>query len=184
MVVVGEAGNGLEAIALVRQQAPDVLVLDLSLPGLSGLDLMRSLRARAPELAVLVFSGYAAEHYAVNLIRKGAQGYLSKESDPAQIVTAVRTLAVGRLFITPEVAELLAQQTGVRAGAPAHAALSEREFHIIVRLARGESIRAIAAALSISAKTVSTYRGRALQKMGLASNSELTYYALKNGLID
>lgn len=182
--VTGEAADGFEAVELIKANRPDVLILDLSMPQQSGVEILVNLLNRAPGMAILILTGYAAEHYAVNLIRKGAQGFLSKDCDPLLIVKAVRTLAVGRRYITPEVAELLAQQLTSKEGEAPHEKLSEREFNIFLRLAKGESVGEIANALSLSAKTVSTYRSRAMEKLGLTSNSDLTYYALKNGLIE
>ncbi len=182
--VVGEAANGREAIDLVREHDMDVLVMDLSMPGQSGLDALAMIRAKAPDVGVLILSGYPEEHYAMNLIRQGASGYLNKECDPQDIVEAIRTIALGRRYITPAVAELLAQQLHRKSDVPAHELLSEREFQVFLKLAKGETAGDIAQSLSLSVKTVSTYRTRLMEKMGLASNSDLTYYALKNRLID
>ena len=182
--VVGEAASGGEAIDLVRKTEMDVLLMDLSMPGQTGIDALAMIRAKAPDLAVLILSGYPEEHYALNLIRQGASGYLSKQCEPSEIVAAIRTVAQGRRHITPAVAELLAQQlTRPDEGSP-HEQLSEREFQVFVRLAKGETVGDIAEGLSISVKTVSTYRTRIMEKMGLTSNSSLTYYALKNKVID
>ena len=182
--VVGEAASGGEAIDLVRKTEMDVLLMDLSMPGQTGIDALAMIRAKAPDLAILILSGYPEEHYALNLIRQGASGYLSKQCEPSEIVTAIRTVAQGRRHITPAVAELLAQQlTRPDEGLP-HEQLSEREFQVFVRLAKGETVGDIAEGLSISVKTVSTYRTRIMEKMGLTSNSSLTYYALKNKVID
>ena len=182
--VVGEAATGGEAIDLVRKTEMDVLLMDLSMPGQTGIDALGMIRAKAPDLAILILSGYPEEHYALNLIRKGASGYLSKQCEPSEIVDAIRTVAQGRRHITPAVAELLAQQlTRPDEGLP-HEQLSEREFQVFVRLAKGETVGDIAEGLSISVKTVSTYRTRIMEKMGLTSNSSLTYYALKNKVID
>ena len=182
--VVGEAASGGEAIDLVRTTEMDVLLMDLSMPGQTGIDALAMIRAKAPDLAILILSGYPEEHYALNLIRQGASGYLSKLCEPSEIVTAIRTVAQGRRHITPAVAELLAQQlTRPDDGLP-HEQLSEREFQVFVRLAKGETVGDIAEGLSISVKTVSTYRTRIMEKMGLTSNSSLTYYALKNKVID
>jgi two-component system, NarL family, invasion response regulator UvrY len=180
--VVGEAANGREAITLVREKEPDVLLLDVSMPEQSGVEVMGHLLARAPDMAIVVLSGFPEEHYAMTVMRKGALGYLSKECDPAEIVKAIHTVALGRRYITPAVAELLAQQLN-RKDEPAHLLLSEREFQVFLRLAKGESVSDIAAGLSLSVKTISTYRTRTLEKMGLQSNSDLTYYAMKSGLI-
>ncbi|WP_027475938.1 response regulator [Curvibacter gracilis] len=182
--VVGEAGNGREAIDLVRTTEMDVLLMDLAMPGQSGLDALAMIRAKAPDVGILILSGYPEEHYAMNLIRQGASGYLNKECDPAEIVEAVRTIALGKRYITRTVADLLAQQLGRKDDVPVHEQLSEREFQVFLKLARGETAGDVAKSLSLSVKTVSTYRTRLMEKMGLASNSDLTYYALKNRLID
>ena len=182
--VVGEAGSGREAIDLVRTTEMDVLVLDLAMPGQSGIDALAMIRAKAPDVGILVLSGYPEEHYAVSLIRQGASGYLNKECDPADIVDGIRTVALGKRYITAPVAELLAQQLGRNDAGPVHEQLSDREFQVFLKLARGHTAGDIAEALSLSVKTVSTYRTRLMEKMGLKSNSDLTYYALKNKLID
>jgi len=158
--------------------------MDLSMPGQSGIDALAMIRAKAPDVGILILSGYPEEHYAMNLIRQGASGYLNKECDPVEIVNAIRTVAMGRRYITPAVAELLAQQLNRKDDAAPHEQLSEREFQVFLKLAQGETAGDIAKALSLSVKTVSTYRTRLMEKMGLASNSDLTYYALKNKLID
>ena len=182
--VAGEASNGREAIDLVRNTEIDVLVMDLSMPGQSGLDALAMLRAKAPDMGILILSGYPEEHYAMNLIRQGASGYLNKECEPSEILEAIRTIALGRRYITPVVAELLAQQLHRKDSALAHEQLSEREFQVFLKLAKGATAGEIAEILSLSVKTVSTYRTRLMEKMALSSNSDLTYYALKNGLID
>jgi DNA-binding NarL/FixJ family response regulator len=148
------------------------------------MDALGMIRAKAPDVGILILSGYPEEHYAMNLIRQGASGYLNKECEPMEIVDAIRTIALGRRYISPAVAELLAQQLNRKdAGAP-HEHLSEREFQVLLKLAKGETAGDIAKALSLSVKTVSTYRARLMEKMNLSSNSDLTYYALKNKLID
>ncbi len=183
--VVGEAASGSEAIDLVRLTDMDVLLMDLSMPGQSGIDVLALLRAKAPDLAILILSGYPEAHYAVSLIRQGASGYLNKECDPMEIVRAVRTVALGRRHLTPAVAELLAQQLHRKDdAAPPHEQLSEREFQVFLKLAKGATAGDIAKTLCLSVKTVSTYRTRVMEKMNLASNSDLTYYALKRRLID
>ncbi|RMX08924.1 DNA-binding response regulator [Corticibacter populi] len=183
--VVGEAASGREAIDLVRQQEINVLIMDLSMPGQSGLDVLAMLRAKAPDMGILILSGYPEEHYAVNLIRQGASGYLNKECDPSEIVEAIRVISLGKRYISPNVADLLAQHLGrgEDEGLP-HEQLSEREFQVFLKLAKGKTAGEIADELSLSVKTVSTYRTRLMTKMALHSNSDLTYYALKNGLLD
>ncbi|AVQ84718.1 MULTISPECIES: response regulator [Variovorax] len=182
--VVGEAGSGREAIDLVRTADIDVLVMDLSMPGQSGIDALAMVRAKAPDLGVLILSGYPEEHYAVNLIRQGASGYLNKECEPEEIAKAIRTVALGRRYISPSVAELLAGQLERKDNAPPHKHLSEREFQVFLKLAKGESVGSIGEALSLSVKTISTYRTRLMEKMNLSTNSDLTYYAIKTQLID
>lgn len=181
--VVGEAATGREAVDLVRNTEMDVLVLDLSMPGQSGIDVLNLIRAKAPDLGILILSGYPEEHYAVNLIRQGASGYLNKDCDPAEIIEAIRLIALGRRYISPTVAELLAQQLDHKNGRHAHALLSQREFQVFIKLAEGETSGQVADELFLSVKTVSTYRTRVMGKMGLGSNSALTYYAVKNALI-
>ncbi len=181
--VTGEAINGQEALDLVRGGEVDVLVMDLSMPGHGGVDALSAIKARFPELPVLILSAFPETHYATTLLRQGASGYLNKECDPEEIVTAIRTLARGRKYIPAAVAELLADGAAGDADQPAHATLSERELQVFLRLAAGETVGQMAEALHLSVKTVSTYRSRVLDKLQLQTNSDLTYYALKNGLI-
>lgn len=182
--VTGEAVNGREALELVRGGEVDVLLMDISMPDQSGVDALGAIKARFPELPVLILSGFPEAHYATNLLRQGASGYLNKECDPEEIVTAIRTVARGRRYISPAVAELLADGMARGGGdKPAHDSLSEREMQVFLRLARGETVGGIAEAVFLSVKTVSTYRTRVLEKLKLETNSDLTYYALKNGLI-
>lgn len=181
--VCGEASNGREALELVRQGDIDVLLMDISMPDQSGVDALAAIKARAPDLPVLILSGFPEEHYATTLLRQGAAGYLNKECDPEEIVKAIRTVFRGRRYISAGVAELLADTLGGDADKLPHDQLSERELQVFLRLARGETVGHIAEGMSLSVKTVSTYRTRVLDKMGLASNSDLTYYAMKNGLI-
>lgn len=187
--ITGEARNGREALELARGGEVDVLLLDISMPDQSGVDALAAIKARFPELPVLILSGFPEAHYATTLLRQGAAGYLNKECDPDEIANAIRQVSRGRRYISPAVAEQLADSMvgGGTAGAapdkPLHEALSEREFQVFLRLAQGETVGHIAEALFLSVKTVSTYRTRVLEKLKLATNSDLTYYALKNGLI-
>lgn len=181
--VTGEAATGREALDLVRAGDIDVMVMDLSMPDQSGVDALAAIKARAPALPVLILSGFPEAHYATTLLRQGASGYLNKECDPEEIVKAIRTVFRGRRYITPAVAELLADGLSGDVDKPPHEQLSEREFQVFLRLARGETISHMADSMSLSVKTVSTYRTRVMDKMKLSSNSDLTYYALKNGLI-
>lgn len=187
--VTGEGSSGHEALDMARKGEVDVLLLDISMPDQSGVDALAAIKARFPELPVLILSGFPEAHYATTLLRQGASGYLNKECDPEEIANAIRLVARGRRYISPAVAEQLADSVvgGSAAGGapdkPLHEALSEREFQVFLRLAQGETVGHIAEALFLSVKTVSTYRTRVLEKLKLATNSDLTYYALKNGLI-
>lgn len=181
--VTAEGSNGKDALEIARGDEVDVLVMDLSMPDQSGVDALAAIKQRRPELPVLILSGFPETHYATTLLRQGASGYLNKECDPEEIATAIRTVSRGRRYITPKVAELLADGVLGDAEKPAHENLSERELQVFLRLAKGETVGHIAEQMFLSVKTVSTYRSRVLEKLGLGTNSELTYYALKNGLI-
>lgn len=181
--VVAEGGNGREALDIVRQGDVDVVVMDISMPDQSGVDALIAIKARAPELPVLILSGFPEEHYATTLLRQGASGYLNKDCDPEEIVKAIRTVCRGRKYITAGVAERLAEGLSGGGDQPLHEQLSERELQVFLRLAKGEAVGHMAISMSLSVKTVSTYRTRVMEKMKLESNSDLTYYALKKGLI-
>lgn len=181
--VVAEAANAREALEIVRRGDADVLLLDVAMPGQSGVDALAAIRAREPTLPVLMLSGFAEQDYATTLLRLGASGYLSKDCDPADLATAIRTVHRGRKYITAAVAERLAEGLAGGGEKPAHEQLSERELQVFLHLAQGETIGHLAVNLCLSVKTVSTYRSRVMDKMHLASNSDLTHYALTNGLI-
>ena len=181
--VTGEASNGREALDIVRQGDVDVILMDLSMPDHGGVDALAAIKAREPDLPVLILSGFPEAHYATTLLRQGASGYLNKECDPNEIATAIRTVYRGRKYITPAGAELLADSLGGDQNKLPHELLSERELQVFLRLAKGETIGHMADSMSLSIKTVSTYRTRVMEKLKLSSNSDLTYYALKNGLI-
>lgn len=181
--VVAEAANGKEALDIVRHGDIDVMVMDIAMPDHSGVDALVAIKAREPDLPVLILSSFSEMHYATTLLRQGASGYLNKDCDPEDIVQAIRTVHRGRKYITPSVAELLAEGVVGPANALPHTQLSERELQVFLRLARGETVGHIATSMSLSVKTVSTYRTRVMEKMRLETNSDLTYYGLKNGLI-
>lgn len=181
--VAAECATAREALDVVRAEAADVMLLDISMPDQNGIDALQAIRARAPELPVLILSSFPEQHYATTLLRHGASGYLGKDSDPDEIVQAIRTVARGRRYITAGVAERLAADLLDGGDKPAHETLSEREFQVFLRLARGETVGQLAQSMNLSVKTVSTYRTRVMEKLALQSNSDLTYYALKNGLI-
>jgi two-component system invasion response regulator UvrY len=181
--VVGEATNGRDAQTLVRNGGIDVLLMDISMPDQNGVDVLRSIRAHSPDIPVLILSGFPEEHYAISVLRQGASGYLNKECEPEEIAAAIRTVAAGKRYVSAAVAGMLADQLNRDTDKPPHELLSERELQVFLRLAKGETVGAIADSLALSIKTVSTYRARILEKLGLSSNSDITYYALKNGLI-
>ena len=181
--VTGEANNGREALELARGGEVDVLLMDISMPDHSGVDALQAIKARFPDLPVLILSGFPEAQYATTLLRYGASGYLNKECEPEEIVNAIRLVARGRRYISPSVAELLADNAVGDTERLPHELLSERELQVFLRLAKGETVGSMAESMFLSVKTVSTYRTRVLEKLKLTSNSELTYYALKNGLI-
>jgi len=184
MEIAGDASNSEDALRLVRDEAWQVVLLDISLPDKSGVDVLKQIKRIKPELPVLVLSMHAESRYAVQLLRNGASGYLQKEAMAADLVGAIRTVVLGRKYVSPAVAQLLATDIDGVGEGPLHSTLSEREFEIFCRLARGQGATSIAEDLSLSVKTVSTYRTRILEKMKLVSNADLTYYAIKNNLID
>jgi DNA-binding NarL/FixJ family response regulator len=184
MEVAAEAASGAEAIAAVRAGDFDVVLLDISMPDKNGIDTLKTLRHVKPELPVLMLSAYAEDQYAVNLLRAGASGYLNKEAASTQLVGAIRTVVQGRKYVSPSLAQILADGVSGDADKPLHAELSQREFQIFCKLAAGAAVSKIADELNLSVKTVSTYRTRILEKMAMKSNADLTYYAIKNGLIE
>ena len=182
--VVGEASDGHEVIERIRALDFDVLLLDLSMPGKSGMELIRQVKTERPKLRILVLSMHEEHQYAVRAIRAGASGYLTKESAVSQLVVAIRKVAAGGAFISAEVAEHLAHDAMPHAvDRPRHAALSDREFQVFTRLVSGESVTDIAAALHLSAKTISTHKARLMEKLGIDNNAELVRYAVEHRLV-
>jgi len=184
MAVAGEAGTGQEALGFVRAQECDIVLLDIFMPDCNGIDTLRQLKQIKPQLPVLILSGFSEQQYAINLLRAGAGGYIAKESAPEQLVTTIRTVVQGRKYVSPAVAQILLNDLNSASDKPLHASLSEREFQIFCKLAGGRSVSRIAEELFLSVKTVSTYRTRILEKMNMATNADLTYYAIKNRLLD
>ncbi len=182
-IEVGEAANGAEALQLVTSQEWDIVMLDISLPDRSGLEVLKAIKKARPALPVLVLSMYPVDQYALRVLRAGGAGYLTKESAPDQLLEAVRRVTSGRRYITPEVAECIAQDWNRNPVQSVHETLSDREFEVMRLIASGKSVGDIARDLSLSVKTVSTYRSRVLQKLHLRHNAELTYYAVTNNLI-
>jgi DNA-binding NarL/FixJ family response regulator len=158
-------------------------LLDLSLPDMSGLDVLRRIKSHHNTVATLVLSAYAEKQYGLNVLRAGASGFVSKTAAPDELCRAIRAAVRGGRYVSPELAEVLVNGMQGVSGEPPHAALSEREFQIFCKLAEGQSVTDIGAALFLSVKTVSTYRTRILEKMGMKSNADMTYYAIKNDLV-
>jgi DNA-binding NarL/FixJ family response regulator len=182
--VVGEATNGHEVLAAVREGNFDVLVLDMSMPGRSGVELIKLAKAEQPKIRVLVLSMHSEQQYAVRAVRAGASGYLTKESAADELVTAIRRVAKGGAYITPETAERLVLDTSSRDERPPHTQLSNREFEVFRMIVAGRSVTDIAASLNLSVKTISTHKARILEKMNLSSQAELVRYAVKHDLVD
>lgn len=181
--VVGEAGDYGELRSLMRGTACDVLVLDINLPGRSGLDVMHALKEEGSTVRVLVVSMYPEDQYAIRALKAGAFGYLNKGSDSAQLVAAVRMVAQGRKYITPDIAQMLAESLTQPQHELPHEKLSDRELQTLLMIASGKRLSDIAQDLNLSPKTVSVYRARVLEKLALGNNSELTVYAIRNGLV-
>ena len=183
-VTVGEAASAAEGLALARKQSWDTVVLDITMPGRSGLELLKELKSERPNVPVLVLSVHPAEQYAVRVLRAGASGYLTKESAPEELLTAIRHIVRGGRYISPSVGETLADDLGRPAEQLPHHGLSDREFEIMCLLASGKRASEIAEHLHLSVKTVSTYRTRVLQKLNLRTTAEIMRYAIKHGLVD
>jgi len=183
IMVGGEAATAAEVLRLVREQRWSVVVLDISLPGGSGLEILSTLRKECPTLPVLVLTVYSEEQYAVRAIKAGAAGFLTKESAPERLIDAVRKVANGGRWISAELAETLASVlAGEGSGAP-HERLSDRELEVLKMLASGKTVSQVAQELSLSVKTVSTHRTRILKKMNMRTNAELTHYAVRSGIV-
>lgn len=176
-----EAASGEAAVEQLRAAGCDLVLLDICLPGQSGVDVLRALRQRQQAPRVLVLSAFPEERYALAMIRQGADGYLCKDCERDELLRAIRTVAQGRRYVSARTAELLAGELAGETAAPPHTQLSGRELQVFLQLARGASVSDLAAALNLSVKTVSTYRSRLLEKLGVASNAELAAYAIRHG---
>ncbi|WP_277186711.1 response regulator transcription factor RqpR [Caballeronia sp. BR00000012568055] len=179
-----EAETGRDALSLATRDAFDVAMLDISLPDINGLDVLKRVKRDVPRLPVLMFSMYREDQYAVRALKAGASGYLPKTADPALMIGAIRQVAAGRKYVSPEMAEALATYVSLDTERMPHEKLSDREFQTLCMLASGKRLTDIANALSLSVKTVSVYRARLLDKMKLANNAELTFYVMSNRLVD
>lgn len=181
--VTGEAGSYSEVRELLRSTPCDVLVLDLNLPGRGGLEVLASIRETDSPVKTLMVSMFPEDQYAIRCLRAGARGYLNKAGEPAELITAVRTIAQGRKYVTPEVAQMLVDNLATPSSEALHDTLSERELQTLLKIASGKRLSDIAEELMLSPKTVSVYRSRVLEKLKLSNNAELTVYAIRNGLV-
>ena len=183
MAVVDEAGDGNELLQKIKSSTFDVVILDITMPGPNVLDTLKQIKKQRPATQVLVLSMHPEEQYAVRVLKAGASGYLNKESAPAELVKAIRKVSRGRKYISPDFAENLADTLLSNHDQPVHAALSDREYQVLCLIASGETVKNIAENLFLSEKTISTYRSRIMQKMGMKNNAELIHYAIKNMLV-
>jgi two-component system, NarL family, invasion response regulator UvrY len=180
---VDEADSGQTAMEALRRSRYDLLILDINMPGRNGLDILRNVTSAHPDTKVLIVSGYPERQYAVNVLKSGASGYISKESAPEELLKATHTVLGGRRYVSATLAEQLVTDLDIDSDKPIHSKLSEREFQIFCKLASGKAVSDIAHELCLSVKTVSTYRSRVLEKMNFISNADITTYALRNGLM-
>ncbi len=184
LVVAGEAANGIMVMEKVRARDWSLLVLDISMPGRNGLELIKLVKAERPKLPILIFSMHHEEQYAVRAIRAGASGYLSKEGDTDLLLPAMRKVAAGGIFISPKVAELLAGDIAPQNSKLPHTLLTDREFDVFSRIVRGMGLTAIGEELSLSVKTVSTHKSHILAKMNMSTQVDMVRYAIEHGLTD
>jgi two-component system invasion response regulator UvrY len=182
-VIVDEVGTVPELLSKLAEVAADVVILDIAMPGPGIVEALRQVKAIRPQTRCLVLTAYPEADYAVRVLRAGAAGYLTKDRSLEQLVEAIRRVYRGGTYVSPSLGEALATRLGGGGLEPAHGALSDREFEVLRALAQGDSLKAIAARLSVSPKTVTTYRSRILEKLGLSSNAELVRYALEHGLL-
>ena len=183
IVVAGEASDGNQALNQVRKGDYDLVLLDIAMPGMSGLEVLKQLKSERPDLPVLMLSMYPEEQYAVRTLKAGASGYLTKQSAPDELIAAIRKVCMGGKYVTSSLAENLAFYLEMDSDRPAHELLSDREYQVMLMIGSGKRVKEIADELSLSVKTISTNRSRALRKMGMKTNAELTYYAIKHDLV-
>jgi DNA-binding NarL/FixJ family response regulator len=183
IMVTDEAGNGQEALDKVWKNRYDVVLLDISMPGRSGLDILKQIKNDNPALHVLILSVFPEEQYAIRALKAGASGYLTKESTPNELITAVRKVSEGKKYVSASLAERLASHLEVKTEEFPHESLSDREYEVMCMIASGKPVKEIAEDLLLSVKTISTYRARILEKMGMKNNAQLTHYAINNHLV-
>lgn len=182
--ITGEASSGTEVLDRINSKDYDVILLDIAMPGRDGLEILKDIKMQQPKLSVLILSMFPEEQYALRALKSGAAGYLTKDSIPDELVKAIRKIARGGKYISASFSEKLLFSLDSDAERPPHETLSDREFQVMRMIASGKRLREIADELALSEKTVSTYRSRILEKMGMRNNTELTHYAIKNRLVD
>jgi two-component system, NarL family, invasion response regulator UvrY len=184
LVVADEASNGQEVLDKIWKNNYDMVLLDITMPGMTGLEVLKQLKNDKPKLPVLILSMHPEEQYAIRVLRAGASGYLTKESAPDELITAIRKISQGRKYITSSLAERLATEVEADTEKPLHDILSDREYQVLRMIAEGKTVKHIAKELSLSVKTVSTYRTRVMEKMNMKTNAEVMHYVIKHQLLD
>ena len=184
MTISGEASDGQEAMRVIKNQPCDVVLLDITMPNKSGLDVLKELHTESPRLPVLVLSMHPEDQYAVRVLRAGAAGYVTKDSAPGKLVQAIRKVVRGGKYVSPSLAEKLVYDLGANTERPVHEVLSDREYQVLCMIASGKTVTQIAQELGLSVKTISTYRVRILEKLNMKNNAEITRYGIKEGLVD
>lgn len=184
VTVTDEARNGQEVLQNVWDNDYDIVLLDITMPGRSGLDILKQLKADKPALKILILSMHPEEQYAIRAFKAGAFGYLTKESSPNELIEAIRKISIGKKYVSSSLAETLASHLEAKSEKPLHESLSDREYEVMCMIASGKTVKEIAAELSLSVKTISTYRARILEKMNMKNNAQLTHYTIQNRLVN
>lgn len=184
IAIKGEASNGVEVLKLLKNNNYDLILLDLSLPKKNGIEVLKEIRKKYPKLPILILSIHSDEHFIIEALRNGASGYITKDSIPEELILAIKKVYSGQIYINQKVAEKLINNIKLNKGQHPHNLLSPREYQVMIKIGQGKSLKEIAEELSLSVKTISTYRARVLEKMGLKSNAQIIKYVIENDLLD